>query len=305
MKSIKSEIIDWIRGYKFGYAIKDKIVLLIYILNGIIILTALYIISGKENTGRIILSKPNLLNWIPAKKVMLNRDGVLLSVPTVLDYMIFVKLDWENEEKQFALKHSMGDGFILDIGSNVGYYTCMLGNEFQNSKVISVEASPSIFDVLKDNCELNERSNVILYNRAITDKDGAEINFYSHDSMSTTDKQTLTDWAIPENQIGKEKTKTITIDTLLKNENANKIQFCKMDIEGAEVMALKGAQSTLKKKAIQNMMIEYHSYSNRDYVVNLLKEMNYLVTVKERDILFENKDHANGHIFATLTNQTD
>ena len=56
---------------------------------------------------------------------------------------------------------------------------------------------------------------------------------------------------------------------------------------------------------IQNMMIEYHSYSNRDYIVNLLKEMDYLVSVKERDILFENRDHANGHIFATLTNQSD
>ena len=37
----------------------------------------------------------------------------------------------------------------------------------------------------------------------------------------------------------------------------------------------------------------------------LLKEMDYLVSVKKRDILFENKDYANGHIFATLMNQTD
>ena len=305
MKSIKNEITDWIRGYKFGYTIKDKLILLTYILNGIIILTLLYVISGKEKTGKVILSRPNLLNWIPTKKITINRDGVLLSVPTVIDYMIFVKLDWENEEKEFAIKHSMNDGLILDVGSNVGYYTCILAKKYQNSKIISVEASPSIFDILKDNCKLNNFSNVILYNYAITDKDDTEIDFYKHDSMSTTDKQTLTDWSIPQNQIKKEKTKTLTIDKLLKDENIGKIQFCKIDIEGAEIMALRGARYTLKKKLIQNMMIEYHSYSNRDYIVNLLKEMDYLVSVKERDILFENKDHANGHIFATLTNQSD
>jgi len=303
LKSIRSEIIDWIRGYKFGYTIKDKIILLIYILNGIIILTLLYITLGKKNTGKTILSKPNILNWIPAKKVMIKRDGVLLLIPIVIDYMVFVKLDWENEEKEFALKSPKNGGLILDIGSNVGYYTCIFANKYQNSKIISIEASRSIFDILQHNCKLNEFSNVILYNRAITDKDDIEINFYTHDSMSTIDKKILSDWAIPQNQIKNEKTKTITIDTLIKNENADKILFCKIDIEGAEVMALKGAQSTLKKKIIQNMMIEYHSYYNRDYIVNLLKNAGYLVSVKERDILYENKDHANGHIFATLTNE--
>ncbi len=304
MKSIRSEIVDWIKGYRFGYTIKDKIILLSYILNGIIILTLLYIILGKENTGKIVLNKPNLLNWIQAKKVIIKRDEILLSVPTVIDYMVFVKLDWEKEEKEFALKQPKNEGLILDIGSNVGHYTCILAKKYQNSKVISVEASPSIFDILHQNCELNKFSNVVLYNRAVTDKDDDEINFYTHDSMSTIDKKTLRDWRIPQSHIKNEKTKTITIDTLIKNESANIVLFCKIDIEGAEVLALKGAHQTLKKKIIQNMMIEYHSYSNRDYIINLLKNAGYQVSVKERDILYENKDHANGHIFATLSDSS-
>lgn len=255
---------------------------------------------GKEKASSIVLSKPKLLNWISVKKVMISRDGVLLSVPTVIDYMVFVKLDWEDEGKKFALRLSKNGGWILDIGSSVGYYTAILANKFPNSKVISIEASPSIFNILQYNCKLNKFSNVVLYNRAITDKDDIEIDFYMRDSMSTINKETLLDWKVPQNQIKKEKTKTITIDSLVKKENIDKILFCKMDIEGAEVSALEGAQLTLGGKIIQNMMIEYHNYSNLDYITNLLENFGYFVSVKERDMLYENKDHANGQVFATI-----
>lgn len=174
-------MINWIRGYKFGYTVKDKLILLAFILNGIIVITLLYMIFGKEKTHKIVMNKPNILNWIPVKKVIIKRDGVLLSVPTVIDYMMFVNMDWENEEKEFALKHSKDGKVILDIDSNVGFYTSILANKYPDSKIISVEASPSIFDILSYNCKLNKFSNVVLYHHAVTDTDNIKMNFYKRD----------------------------------------------------------------------------------------------------------------------------
>ena len=122
-----------------------------------------------------------------------------------------------------------------------------------------------------------------------------EINFYNRDTLSTTDKQILEDWLVPESDIKKEKTKTVTIDTLLEREQVNNVLLLKMDIEGGEVLALDGASSSLEQRKIQNMMIEYHSYSNRDYIEKLLKKLGYSITLHERPILYENKDHSNGH----------
>jgi len=300
MKSTRSQVIDWLKGCKFGSSILDRLILFIYILSELIILASLYVILGKEKTNKSILSKPRLLNWIPIKKVNVNLNGILLSLPLVMDYLVFVKSDWELEEKEFMQKISKNDGIILDIGSNIGYYTTMLAKENVNSRIISVEASPTIFKILKENCNANKLQNIIFYNNAVTDKDDIEINFYNRDQLSTTDKQTLEDWLVPENDIKIEKTKTITIDTLLEREQVNKVLLLKVDIEGGEVLALTGAKSSLEQKKVQNMMIEYHSYSNRDYIENLLKELGYKITLHERPILYENKDHANGHIFAVL-----
>jgi len=300
MNGTGSQAIDWLKGCKFGSSISDRLILFIYILSEIIILGSLYVILGKEKTSKSVLSKPRLLNWIPIKKVNVNLDGILLSLPLVMDYLVFVKSDWELEEKEFMKKISKNDGIILDIGSNIGYHTTMLAKENVNSRIISVEASPTIFKILKENCNVNKLTNIIFYNNAVTDQDDIEINFYNRDQLSTTDKQTLKDWLVPENYIKIEKTKTVTIDSLLEREQVNKVLLLKMDIEGGEVLALTGAKYSLEQKKIQNMMIEYHSYSALDCIENLLKKLGYNITLHERPILYENKDHANGHIFAVL-----
>ena len=300
MKNTGSQVIDWLKGCKFGESILDRLILFIYILSVVIILALLYVILGKEKTSKIVLSKPRLINWIPIKKVSVNLDGVLLSLPLVMDYMMFVKPDWELEEKKFMKEISKNNGIILDIGSNIGYHTVMLAKGNDNSKIISVEASPTIFKTLKGNCNANKLTNIVFYNNAITDQDDLEISFYNRDSMSTTDKSTLEDWLVPESDIKKEKTRTITIDTLLEREQVKTVLLLKMDIEGGEVLALSGAKSSLEQKKIQNMMIEYHNCTNQNYIENLLKKLGYNITIHERPSLYDNKDYANGHIFAVL-----
>ena len=300
MTDTGGEVIDWIKGYKFGVSFSDRFILFFAILSKIIILAILYVILGKEKTSKSILSKPGLLNWMSGKKVNVNLDGILLSIPLVVDYLWLLKSDWELEEKEFMKKSAKNKGVILDIGSNIGYHTIMLAKENIESKIISVEASPTIFKELRANCNDNKLENIIFYNNAITDQDDSEINFYKRDTMSTTDKQILEDWLVPENEIVHEKAKTITIDTLLEREGIDQVSLLKMDIESAEVLAFMGAKITLEQKKIQNMMIEYHSYSNRDFIIAELKQLGYNYTLHKRPILYENKDHANGHIFAEL-----
>jgi len=297
----ENPVIDLLKGCRFGVSISDKLIIFIYMFNALIILSFLYVILGKEKTSKRILSKPKMLNWIPFKKVNVDLNGILLSMPLVVDYLFYVKSDWELQEKEFMKKILKNDGIILDVGSNIGLHTITLAKENINSKVISVEASPTIFKILNENCSKNKLTNVIFYNKAITDLDDSEINFYHRESMSTTNKQLLDVWEIPDSDIKQETTKTVTIDTLLQREKVDNVLLLKMDIEGGEVVALDGAKLFLEQKKIQNMMIEYHSYSNRDYIEKLLKDLGYDVTLHKRPILYENNDLANGHIFAELS----
>ena len=81
---------------------------------------------------------------------------------------------------------------------------------------------------------------------------------------------------IPREYIGKIKVCTITLDTLLRKFNVDRVDWIKIDVEGAELAVLKGASHVLE--AAKNLIIEA-SYENANGVFDLLKSKGYKVTV--------------------------
>lgn len=73
----------------------------------------------------------------------------------------------------------------------------------------------------------------------------------------------------------------ISIDEYVSENNIEKIDFIKMDIEGAEMKALKGAEQTLIKFRPQLAISIYHSNNDMQdipiYLHNILK--NYIFKI--------------------------
>lgn len=64
-----------------------------------------------------------------------------------------------------------------------------------------------------------------------------------------------------------------TIDRIIQTEEYNQVGFIKIDVEGAEIEVLKGAQNTIMKFR-PNMLIESHDYmydGRKEEIINLLK----------------------------------
>lgn len=314
MASVLAEAISWLKGSKYGYTYKDKIALFLYIANAIIIIIFIIGIFGKASAIDIYFKRTYLLNWIPIKSVLVKIDGIMLSLPMILDYMILVKPDWEKEERQFVTELNLEDDddrIAIDIGANIGIYTLLLSHLYPKCKVISIEASPTIFEKLKLNCQLNNLlpgSNLVLLNKAVSDKDGTRVEFYEKHSMSTMSKEFLTSISSKiitnkDDELHKEIVRTVTIDNLAETANINEISFLKIDVEGAEVLVLKGAINILTEKKVRNMIIEYHSFENYDYAVKLLDEIGYTIINSQQrynDKTSTEKKFVNGHIIATL-----
>jgi FkbM family methyltransferase len=232
----------------------------------------------------------------------------------ILDYMILVKPDWEKEERKFVTELNLEDDddrISIDIGANIGIYTLLLSHLYPKCKVISIEASPTIFEKLKLNCQLNNLlpgSNLVLLNKAVSDKDGTWVEFYEKHSMSTMSKEFLTSISSKiitnkDDELHKEIVRTVTIDKLAETTNINEISFLKIDVEGAEVLVLKGAINILTEKKVRNMIIEYHSFENYDYAVKLLDEIGYTIInslQRYNNKTSTEKKFVNGHIIATL-----
>ena len=314
MRSILSELISWLKGCKYGYTYKDKIVLFLYILNAISNIIFIIGIFGKNKLIDTYFKRTYLLNWIPVKSVLVKIDGAILSLPMILDYIILVKPDWEEKEREFMtqlnLNYNNNNAIVMDIGANIGIYTILLSHIYPKAKIIAIEASPTIFEMLKSNCKLNNlvfpsRSNVLLINKAISDKDDITTEFYEKHSMSTMLKEFLTNLSSTiltnKDQLNKKLVRTVTIDNLVETIDVNEISLLKIDVEGAEVLALKGVIKTLTHKKIKNMVIEYHSLENYSYIVKLLeeKELGYTI-VNSQERFNKEKEFVNGHIMAIL-----
>lgn len=322
MASALHEALDWLKGSKYGYKLKDKAILFVYILNATIVLILTYSIFGKDKALEIYFRKNRLLNWLPFKTVVIQIDGVKRSLPMIIDYIVLVKSDWEKEERAFLIDLNLekDDGknnrsFVIDVGANMGFYTILFAKRYPGHKVISIEPSKKTFRQLKRNCYLNniDDSRLILINKASADVDGKETEFYEIESMSTIQKDFMVNLPISSNNNNndnddpllaghKDIVETTTIDGIVELENIESISLLKIDMEGAEILTLKGAAQTLKEKKIKIIMIEYHSLENHNYIVNLLMELGYSVqySSKQRPAIHKDPKYVNGHIIAKL-----
>ena len=60
---------------------------------------------------------------------------------------------------------------VIDIGANIGYFTLLFAKLVgPNGKVFAFEPDPTNFSILKKNIEENNYDNVILSQKAISDK---------------------------------------------------------------------------------------------------------------------------------------
>ncbi len=129
----------------------------------------------------------------------------------------------------------------LDIGANFGWFTTLLarltGAE-QAASVHAFEPMPDVFDGLKINVRLNDLpENVFLNNLAL----GDEIKRVSlhrfadlpsgHSSLSDMGKEEFQTFDVP----------MTTLDSYLAEHKIENVDFIKLDIEGAEMMFLRGA----------------------------------------------------------------
>ena len=138
--------------------------------------------------------------------------------------------------------------------------------DWLHKKTIWIEANPVIFDDLKDNvCQFvnQEAYNVLLY-----DEDNKEVDFNisSNDSASSSVYK-FGEKSISRNLkiISKLKLNTKKFDTFVKeiSLDISDYNFWVLDLQGAELLTLKGAKESLKK--CKSMLVEA---SREEYYIN-------------------------------------
>ena len=129
---------------------------------------------------------------------------------------------------------------VIDIGANVGYHTMLFASLVgSKGKVYAVEPDTANFDLLKKNIALNGFENVKAIQSAVTSKP-EEVTLWRSNDYATDHRI----YAVPgrSNSIS---VPGITLDETFAKES--KIKLLKMDIQGAEGLALQGGKQCLQR----------------------------------------------------------
>lgn len=160
-----------------------------------------------------------------------------------------------------------GDVFY-DIGGNAGFFSLIGARCVGDSgHIFTFEPLPENIKETRSQFELNKTSNCTLVEVAVSDCVG-EIEFCEGDTTSEAHIKRH------ENEQGNVNVvKTITIDEFARNERPP--DFIKMDIEGSEIMALRGAEEILQSKRQPKLLIEFHGKDLAEQGQSILGEFGY------------------------------
>ena len=143
------------------------------------------------------------------------------------------------------------DGVIIDAGANVGDFT-LKASKWVGDRgiVVAVEPVPRFLSLLKRNLSRNRISNVIVVDKAIGDG-------------NTT--------------IGIEggEAETVMMDELLDELGISRVDSVKLDIEGAELLAIEGGTNMVRRA--KHFSVETHSDELRQKVARILGSEGYRV----------------------------
>ena len=171
---------------------------------------------------------------------------------------IFSKKNYVNEFVSIV-----ANSVVVDVGANIGAFTVFAARWAE--KVFAFEPELANFRLLCANIELNDLKNVIPLRMAIASKRGKR-TFYIADNQHSGSHSFLLQRYEKAIEV-----ETLSIDDLIEQESLRRINFLKLDCEGAEAEIIEALSLETSNK-IEQISLEFHqrdSYSTEDMMKKL------------------------------------
>jgi FkbM family methyltransferase len=223
-------------------------------------LIKLYTFNSPIRKGkyRLALLALKLCGGLPEEVVVKTTDGRKLFInPSSFTYrFVYFLGEYERTVTNIIRQIIKSDDVCFDVGANIGWYTTLLmrltGPKTDN-QVHSFEPVPEAFEKLKRNVALNDDKPNAQLNRLSLGESSGKVELHvfeglpeGHSSISDLGRTDYKTVQCP----------MVTLDSYLKEKNIERVDFVKVDIEGAELQFLKGATSLFRQNAPPILLIE-------------------------------------------------
>jgi FkbM family methyltransferase len=165
---------------------------------------------------------------------------------------------------------------VLDVGANFGQMTILFSKMLNGTgKVYAFEAGEFVFSILQKNVELNNCKNVRAIFGAVADKDN-EVHFYPKIDFQRF--QTYGSYGLKPNDPSGYPVKSLKIDSLNIPE---KVSFMKIDIQGYDLLAMKGAVETIKRNRMP-IIFEFEYLFQDELGINFQEYIDFVLSIGYR-----------------------
>lgn len=246
----------------------------------------------------------NWPTWLCTRIGITKKEKLLLKLRKGVDFYIRPKSTdadvieemWVEEiyiPKGFQIKN---DDIIVDIGAHIGIFSIYAAKYAPQGKVFSFEPTDDNYALLIENISENKINNITPYKKGISNTDGErEINVWDDETRGRTFYPEI--FKIPGDKEGrtyygsvkphKMMIVTITLDTIIKENSIEYIDFLKIDCEGAEYdMLFNCLDSTLLK--VKKISMECHNIDNErniNTMMSFLENKGFIVTTKKDELV--------------------
>jgi len=158
-----------------------------------------------------------------------------------------------------AVKYLTGNEKVLELGSNIGRNSLIIGSIVKNNNFVSLEPDYNIFKILEDNRNINN------------------LSFHIENLALSKQKLIQRGWETKPSDILEEGYKWVNIINFDELQNKYKIDFDTLilDCEGAFYFILKESPEILNNIKLIIMENDYIDINHKKYINSILKQYNF------------------------------
>lgn len=211
--------------------------------------------------GNVALPGNRLLTRISLPRYFPSGDPILFV--NADDKLIVPKLAmngyYELESSHFVARNIKPNDHVVDVGANFGYYAVMMGLlAGWKGKVLAFEPHPGMAALLQENLLINWIAGGKVVRAACSDKAGEMRLFTSQARAANTGLLVpeIDDGFGPDFAFSPIDVATVAIDDSLGFLDG-RVDFMKIDVEGAELLVLRGARQTIAANPGIKILMEW------------------------------------------------
>ncbi|WP_414549969.1 FkbM family methyltransferase [Anabaena sp. CCY 0017] len=170
------------------------------------------------------------------------------SLRSIATSVLITEQDWFEKEMEFWRNNIKPGMTVIDVGANIGVYTFSAASKVgSEGRVFAVEPFSICVNSLQETCRINQFEWVKVCAGAASDRNG-KIKLLLHSAnelnqvVSSEAAEKMTGYAF-------EEANCFTLDSLIEQENIDKVDFLKLDAEGHEMAVLLGSEKLIAEFA--------------------------------------------------------